>query len=241
VNETLIIQGLEWLSERIPYREAGITGDTYPITWGADDILYTSAGDPQWGCCSDDWGMDAEKIIGVPPRDWLINRTAMLPEFTGWGAEGPKPTGMLSVGGKLYLAIQNLQGRKPPAHGTNSQHGSDAGILMSEFNGQFWHPHKQLPPVMFPGHLFGGPAFINYGKDNAGVNLDIGFREALLEPVRQPDVVTVDPDAIESCAIGDGVPDNSDPELLLFDTLGERVRKQAGVGHIGFLFNFSGV
>lgn len=168
MNQTQIIQGLEWLSERVPYREAGVTGDTFPITWGEDDILYTSAGDPQWGCCSDDWGMDAEKIIGDPPRDWLINRTAMLPEYVGWGAEGPKPTGMISVNGKLYLAVQNILGRKPPAHGTNSQHGSDAGILLSEFKGQFWHPHKQLPPVMFPGHLFGGPAFINYGKDNVG-------------------------------------------------------------------------
>ena len=52
-----VIAGLEWRSERIPYPEQAVTGDTYPMTWSDDDEIYTSAGDPMWGGAWD-MGMD---------------------------------------------------------------------------------------------------------------------------------------------------------------------------------------
>ena len=85
-----VITGLEWVSERIPYPSRVLPAMTFPITWGADDVRIPPPEDPQWGCCSDDWGMDAEKIRRSPARLDEPIRTAMLPEFTGWGAEGPE-------------------------------------------------------------------------------------------------------------------------------------------------------
>ena len=38
----------------------GKFGDTYPMTWGADGEIYTSAGDPCWGKVYD--GLDVEKL-----------------------------------------------------------------------------------------------------------------------------------------------------------------------------------
>jgi hypothetical protein len=163
-----VINGLEWLSERIPYPEPSVTGDTFPMTWADDGEIYTSAGDPMWGECTHDHGMDVEKIVGCPPH-YQIMRPHLLPDMMGYGGDGPKPTGMICVGGVLYLAFQNMLGRKPPAHGTKCQHGSDAHIICSHDKGKTWEPSfKDIKTPMFPGHLFGGPAFVNYGKNNEG-------------------------------------------------------------------------
>ncbi|MCC7355293.1 MAG: DUF4185 domain-containing protein, partial [Anaerolineae bacterium] len=119
-----------------------------------------------WGQKAD--GLDVEKFTGFPP-DYRISKVNDMMGYTGWGGHGPKPSGMISVGGVLYLAFQNLLGMKAPAYGTKSQHGSDATIVYSRDYGKTWTPDiKEIRNPMFPGHLFGGPAFINFGKDNAG-------------------------------------------------------------------------
>ncbi len=171
VPKSKLITGLEWLGERIPYPEPTIKGDTFPMTWGADGEIYTSAGDPIW--CGEDDGLDAEKFLGTPP-DYKIVRTSNMRDYQGWGGWGAKPSGMISVSGVLYLAVQNMLGYKPPARGGESQHGSDAVIVLSIDKGITWRPTikemKEYPDkgIMFPGYEFGGPAFVNYGRDNAG-------------------------------------------------------------------------
>ena len=161
-----VIQGLTWISERSPYPEASVTGDTYPMTWADDDNIYTSCGDPMWGGCDQDTGMDVEKLIG-DPETYRITRPNSLPDFLGFGGLGPKPSGMICVDGVLYLAAQNLLGKRPPRHGTECQHGSDAHILVSRDHGKTWTPkHEEIAEPMFPGCLFGGPAFINFGRNN---------------------------------------------------------------------------
>jgi len=60
---------------------------------------------------------------------------------------------------------------KEPARGTKSQHGSDAGIIASRDFGRTWSPDIKsafFNIVMFPGSRFGGPAFVNFGRDNDG-------------------------------------------------------------------------
>jgi len=75
---------------------------------------------------------------------------------------------MICVDGVLYLAFQNSRGARPPTHGLVSQHGSDAQIVYSILPGLFWVPAlANIAEPMFPGHKFGGPAFINFGKNNA--------------------------------------------------------------------------
>ncbi|MEK7764967.1 MAG: hypothetical protein AAB368_01905, partial [bacterium] len=142
-----------------------VHGDTYPMTWGDDGEIWTSSGDPHWGGKPD--GLDVEKITGAPPN-YRIARVHAMPEYKGNGGEGQKPTGMTSVRGVLYLAFQNLLGKKPPARGEKSQHGSDASIVSSWSRGRTWDPpFARLGAPMFPGSAFGGPAFVNFGPDNA--------------------------------------------------------------------------
>ena len=174
-----VIGGLEWLGPRIAYPVEMVRGDTFPLTWAADGEIYASAGDPLWGeGFSFDaqkrndprfHGLDVEKISGVPPNHRIEKVNEML-DYVGWGGEGPKPSGMISVGGVLYLAAQNLLGKKPPAHGEKSQHGSDAFIVASRDFGATWSPSvaeyvKRGP--MFPGATFGGPTFVQFGRDQA--------------------------------------------------------------------------
>lgn len=160
------IKGIEWLSERLPYPEMPITGDSYPLTWADDDAIYTSSGDPMWYGVMKDEGMDVEKIDGMAPG-YRVSRMSDMYNFRGFGGSGPKPTGMISIGGVLYLAVQNLRGTKPPAHGTKCQHGSDAHIFVSRDHGRSWSPNRNVEP-MFGGNLFGGLSFVNFGKDHAG-------------------------------------------------------------------------
>ncbi len=172
------IRGFEWLSDRIGYPVEWVRGDTYPLTW-ADGEIYASAGDPLWGegfPLSNELrndprfhGLDVERIVGMAP-DYRIEKVNEMLDYVGWGGEGPKPSGMISIGGVLYLAAQNLLGRKPPARGEKSQHGSDAFIAASRDFGKTWSPTvaeylKRGP--MFPGAAFGGPAFVQYGRDTA--------------------------------------------------------------------------
>jgi hypothetical protein len=159
-----IIKGFEWTGERIGYPEPEIKGDTFPMTWADDGEIYTSSGDPNWGETKD--GLDVEKFAGGP-TDYKITKVNPMNEYLGWGGDGPKPTGMICVDRVLYLAVQNLRRMKKPAHGCGSQHGSDAHIICSSSHGWRWIPALAEIEPMFPGHRFGGPAFINFGQNNA--------------------------------------------------------------------------
>jgi hypothetical protein len=159
------IKGLEWLEERIPYPEPEIKGDTYPLTWADDDEIYASAGDPHWGESIS--GLDVEKFSGEP-QSYKITKVNPMNDYLGWGGDGPKPSGMICVKGILYLAFQNMLRTRIPPFSLVSQHGSDAQIVYSTNKGAFWVPTLgNVDAPMFPGHKFGGPAFINFGKDNA--------------------------------------------------------------------------
>ena len=210
---------LEWTGDGIPVSIPGQRGDTHPMTWAKDDGIYIGTGDPNWFELDgviyngripgkpelDDWvyqrvsGHVVEKITGGP-ENFTLERVNDMPGHTGWGGHGPNPSGMISVGGSLYYAAQNLLGWKPPRYGVNSQHGSDASIFKSDDFGKTWTPDingalaafykedhdvgKMANPLeawktppherngangwkpMFPGNLFGGPSFVQFGKDN---------------------------------------------------------------------------
>lgn len=139
-------------------------------------------------------GQVVEKFTGTPP-DFALHRVHDMPGHTGYGGHGGKPCGMICVGGVLYYAIQNLLGFKTPPHRADSQHGSDASIVCSKDHGKTWEPelngiqaglcaeqwdeekriwltaeeqrksYKGWTP-MFPGADFGGPSFVQFGKNN---------------------------------------------------------------------------
>jgi hypothetical protein len=166
--QSSVIKGFRWLGERIARSDPNTHGDTYPMTWGQDDEIYTAAGDPLWGDKRD--GLDFEKFSGSP-TDYKITQLNPMKDYTGYGGNGPKPCGMIQVEGILYLAFQNMLRLKTPAYGTRSQHGSDAHIVYNRFyDGKpgDWIPAlANVTQPMFAGSAFGGPAFVNFGKNNA--------------------------------------------------------------------------
>ena len=183
-NDKSIIKKIEWTGPRFtfpslkpgdelydyaksnPFYNQGraILGDTYPMTWAADGNTYVSCGDSNWGKKFD--GLDIERFEG-DPLNYKIKKVNEMRGYTGGGGDGVKPCGMISVKGVLYLAFQNLLRNKPPVYGSCSQHGSDAMIVSSRDFGKTWTPDiKKIKEPMFPGSAFGGPAFINSGKDN---------------------------------------------------------------------------
>ena len=156
------IAGWDWLGEEIPYTAAiggeAVRGDTFPMTWAADGEIYTSAGDPNWGASR--WGLDIERIVQAARRTTRIEQVNPMVDYVGWGGDGPKPSGMISVGGVLYFAYQNLCHMRAPFYGTKSQHGSDSVIAASRDLGRTWEPDiKKLGKgnPTFAGPRLAGP------------------------------------------------------------------------------------
>jgi hypothetical protein len=165
IPRSSFIDSFEWSGDRIPYPDLSIPGDTFPMTWAEDNNIYTSSGDPCWGESRD--GLDAERFVGGP-TDYTIEKCNSMNDYQGWGGQGPKPTGMICVDGILFLAFHNLLGSRQGPHSLRSQHGSDAHIIYSADKGKAWTPTlKTIDKPMFPGYKFGGPAFVNFGKNNA--------------------------------------------------------------------------
>ena len=168
-QKSSIIKGITWLGDRIPYPEKKIKGDTYPMTWADDDRIYASSGDPHWG--ETESGLDLEAFDGGP-TDYKITKVNHMNDFLGHGGHGPKPSGMICVDKNLYLAFQNFNGMVLPPYSCASQPGSDSVIIVcnhisSSWKGANWTPdYKNIEKPTFPGYKFGGPAFINYGKNN---------------------------------------------------------------------------
>jgi len=170
IPESSVIKGFEFIGDRIGYGEFDVQGDTYPVTWADDDEIYTAAGDPLWGESIS--GLDVEKFTGGP-EDYKITKLNHMNEYLGWGGDGPKPSGMICVNGVLYLAFQNMLRMKKPPHSLKSQHGSDAHIVYSTSKGLLWtEAFPNIAKPMFPGHFFGGPSFVQFGKNNANARDD---------------------------------------------------------------------
>ncbi len=192
---TAAVKGIAWLGRAVPYPAPTATedkstlgdtykiwfagagpakrGDTFPMTWADDGGIYTSSGDPHWGGKAT--GLDVERFTGEPPN-YFISKVNEMQDYIGNGGEGPKPSGMICVDRVLYLAFQNLLGKKPPVHGSKSQHGSDAVIVASRDHGLTWQPEKRaIQSPMFPGSLFGGPAFVNFGQNNRDARDDFVY------------------------------------------------------------------
>jgi hypothetical protein len=280
IPRSTVLTGLQWTGERTPGPQ-GIHNDTHPMSWAADDEIYLSAGDPNYAFFDGvprhvPWqeafdkpelyphmgGVDVEKITGYG-ADFGIEQVNTMPGLIGPGGNGPKPSGMISVKGSLYLAVQNLLGKKDPPHRPNSQHGSDATILRSDDFGVTWTPDIQTGLAemeaqhydrrswrwtnspeertgwkdwkpMFPGAKFGGPSFVQYGRDNAAaldeyvyaISGDQWDNGSELRVGRVPQDRILDADAWQWAAPdGDGVEwisglENSQPVLDLNGHLG---------------------
>ncbi len=164
VPRSEVIASLEWTSD-LSSSAGPEKGDTFPISWLADDSLVSAAGDPVSHASPS--GLDTRRFVGEPPS-FSMEVLNEMEDFVGWGGDGPKPVGMLAVGDTVYLAAQNVPGRHLDDDAVmNWGHGYDAHIFASTDGGRTWSPAlSDLGEVMFPGRSFGAPAFLNFGKNN---------------------------------------------------------------------------
>jgi hypothetical protein len=126
-----------------------IDSDNWPLTWGEDNALYTSYGDG-FGFepfVEKKLSMGIAKVTGDPPDFSAENLRSASIERTGNGPHGPKASGILMVGGVLYMWVRNTD---------NSQ------LVWSRDHGQTWTWGSKFEKS------FGSPVFLNFGQNYAG-------------------------------------------------------------------------
>jgi Domain of unknown function (DUF4185) len=159
-----VIKSITWDFDHLIRKAPG--SDLWPITWAADNNLYTSWGDGG-GFGGTDW--DGRVSLGFariegPPENFVGHNI--------WGGKNPdKPAtfggkvgAMLSVNGTLYAR----GGVWPGATGVHTNENShEARLLWSSDLGKTWHYTNWTfadsdNPIFFP---YG---FLQFGKDYAG-------------------------------------------------------------------------
>ena len=144
-----VVRAVNWApSSQIVRRAEG--SDNWPITWGRDDKLYTAYGDG--------WGFEPKTerklslgfatVAGDPGSPIGVNVRSSSGERHGDGRAGEKSSGMLSVGGTLYMLVRNAR---------------NARLAWSADRASTWTWSEWTFDTSF-GH----PAFLNFGKDYAG-------------------------------------------------------------------------
>ena len=107
--QSAVIRGVSFSPESAIVRKA-IDSDNWPITWGDDGEQYTAYGD---GVGFEPFvdrklSLGFAKVTGSPSAFQGINIRSETGERTGNGAKGAKASGMLMVGGVLYMWARNL-------------------------------------------------------------------------------------------------------------------------------------
>lgn len=123
--------------------------DNWPITWGTDGDLYAAYGDGR-GFAP---GTDRKLSLGFAriegEADSFTGRNIRSPrgERTGDGPTGPKASGLLDVGGTLYMWVRNLD---------------NARLAWSEDRGRTWQWGFRFE------ESFGSPTFLQFGPGYQG-------------------------------------------------------------------------
>lgn len=144
-----VITEISWAPKAEIIRHAK-GSDTWPSTWGDDDALYSAYGDgngfvpfvPQ------KLSLGIVKVLGNPPHLEGVNIRSASGEFLGDGRAGRKASGMLMVGGTLYILTRNV---------------GNAQLGWSEDHGVTW----TWAGWRFTAG-FGAPTFLNFGRNYAG-------------------------------------------------------------------------
>ncbi len=138
-------------------------GDLWPCAWSNDDVLYLANGDGKGFNLSASWAdIAVSKITGGHPdsRNIVGQRIA---DNVGRVWANPaeynrKPTGMVSINGVLYMAVQDL---KSGAGAFDD--APNATILKSTDRGATWTYNTSTP--MFSNYVFTTVMFLDFGKD----------------------------------------------------------------------------
>ncbi|MCD6051301.1 MAG: putative penicillin binding protein [Verrucomicrobia bacterium] len=143
-----VFQSIEWAPTNTIVIKAK-DGDNWPVTWAADDALYTTWGDgtgfvPK---VKEKLSCGFARVTGGPENFQGLNIRSDA-EQLGQGRAGLKGWGMLSVEGVLYLWF-----------GHADKKGGEARLAWSKDNAKTW----TFADWKFPE--FGLIGFVNYGKD----------------------------------------------------------------------------
>lgn len=146
--ESPVIAAVEFGPEKDIVRRA-IDSDNWPITWGDDDLQYTSYGDGEGfePFVDHKLSLGFAKIAGPPDAFTGTNIRSPTGERTGNGPKGLKSSGMLMVDRILYMFVRNA---------------GNAQLAWSEDRGANWQWGFHFSTS------FGSPSFLNFGKDYAG-------------------------------------------------------------------------
>lgn len=174
-------------------------GDLWPVAWSDDDVLYTANGDGiGFGYVTGgEWAdVVVSKMTGSPWDKNLDGERLVAGDGVGKVWSNPdlynrKPTGMVSVDGDLYLAVQDLN--RDDSNGDIFNEVPAASIYKSTDKGKTWTAGPDAP--MFKDHTFTTVMFLDYGKDGANnafddyvyaYGMDYNWRDSFNDKVTDP-------------------------------------------------------
>jgi hypothetical protein len=150
-----VIRSIEWAPATSIVRQAK-DGDNWPVTWGADDAIYTTWGDGTGFVPKVERKLSCgfARVTGGP-ADFQATNIRSTAEQLGEGRKGKKGWGILSVGGTLYLWF---------GHADND--GGKMQLAWSRDSAKSW----TFADWRFDE--FGMIGFVNFGRDYAGARDD---------------------------------------------------------------------
>ncbi|MCI0437699.1 MAG: hypothetical protein L0177_01030 [Chloroflexi bacterium] len=147
-------------------------GDLWPSAWSNDGYLYAANGDGKGFNLNGAWSeIVVNRLDGHPDSGNITGVRLSSGDKVGqvWNTrKGPdgvpaysrKPTGMVSVDGVLYLAVQDLN-REP--HPKSFNDAPNATIARSTNKGVTWTWDRSAP--MFSDYAFTTIMFLDFGQD----------------------------------------------------------------------------
>ncbi|HET7081632.1 MAG TPA: DUF4185 domain-containing protein [Chloroflexia bacterium] len=171
-------------------------GDLWPVAWSDDDYLYGANGDGKGFDLGAQWAdIVVNRIAGDPAARDVTGTRLASGDQVGQVWSDPakynrKPTGLISVGGVLYLAVQDLRSEQG---NVTFNDVPAATIVKSTDKGKTWTWDKTKP--MFDQYLFTTIMFLDYGKDGANntfdtyvyaYGLDNNWRDSFSDTVPDP-------------------------------------------------------
>lgn len=173
-------------------------GDLWPAAWSDDDALYAANGDGVGFDYDQPWSdIVVNRISGTPwdevemTGERLASGDDIGPVLSNPDKYNRKPTGMVSVNGTLYMAVQDLS--RDEASGNIFNEAPAAAIYRSDDKGRTWKAPEG--GAMFKDHVFTTVMFLDYGKDGANntfdeyvyaYGLDYNWRDSFNDAVTDP-------------------------------------------------------
>jgi hypothetical protein len=146
-----VIKSIEWAPVDSIVRQAK-DGDNWPVTWGADDAIYTTWGDGTGFVPKVERKLSCgfARVEGGPDSFRGVNIRSGA-EQLGEGRNGMKGWGIISVGGTLHLWLGHADLKGGSMQLASSSDGAKTWAFAN------WRFDE-----------FGMIGFINFGRDNSG-------------------------------------------------------------------------